>query len=139
MPRREVGSRPPPAPGTPNAPHSLDYIPKLCTGFQEIHGDRFFAEDPAIVCGMAFLEGKPIMAVGQHKGRDVASGMTRCLDRQHAPAQRDPMDGKIERREDAHMRGQHPRKEARLGSQCAQRATADPRPVGDGKHNIRRE
>jgi acetyl-CoA carboxylase carboxyl transferase subunit alpha len=61
----------------PKRPHSLDYIGKLFTGFQEIHGDRFFAEDPAIVCGMALFEGKPIMVVGQQKGRDTKQKLYR--------------------------------------------------------------
>jgi acetyl-CoA carboxylase carboxyl transferase subunit alpha len=61
----------------PKRPHSLDYIEKLFTGFQEIHGDRFFAEDPAIVCGMAFFDGMPIMVVGQQKGRDTKQKLHR--------------------------------------------------------------
>lgn len=55
----------------PKRPHSLDYIQRLFTDFQEIHGDRRFGEDPAIVCGMAFFEGMPIMVIGQQKGRDT--------------------------------------------------------------------
>jgi len=61
----------------PKRPHSLDYIEKLFTGFQEIHGDRFYAEDPAIVCGMAFFDGKPIMIAGQQKGRDTKQKLYR--------------------------------------------------------------
>jgi acetyl-CoA carboxylase carboxyl transferase subunit alpha len=58
-------------------PHSLDYIAKLLTNFQEIHGDRFFAEDPAIVCGMGLFEGQPLMVVGQQKGRDTKQKLFR--------------------------------------------------------------
>ena len=45
----------------PKRPHTLDYIEKLFTDFHEIHGDRLFADDPAIVAGMGFFEGKPVM------------------------------------------------------------------------------
>jgi acetyl-CoA carboxylase carboxyl transferase subunit alpha len=61
----------------PKRPHSLDYIQKLFTEFHEIHGDRFFADDPAIVCGMALFEGLPIMLVGQQKGRDTKQKLYR--------------------------------------------------------------
>jgi acetyl-CoA carboxylase carboxyl transferase subunit alpha len=55
----------------PKRPHTLDYIERLFTGFSEIHGDRLFADDPAIVCGMAFFEDRPIMVIGEQKGRDT--------------------------------------------------------------------
>jgi acetyl-CoA carboxylase carboxyl transferase subunit alpha len=58
-------------------PHSLDYIQRLFTDFQEIHGDRRFADDPAIVCGTAFFEGQPIMVIGQQKGRDTKQKLYR--------------------------------------------------------------
>ena len=58
-------------------PHSLDYIQRLFTGFQEIHGDRRFGDDPAIVCGMALFEGQAIMVVGQQKGRDTKQKLYR--------------------------------------------------------------
>lgn len=61
----------------PRRPHSLDYIERLITDFQEIHGDRRFADDPAIVCGMGFFEGRPIMVVGQQKGRDTKQKLHR--------------------------------------------------------------
>ena len=61
----------------PKRPHSLDYIQKLFTEFNEIHGDRSFADDPAIVCGMALFEGLPIMLVGQQKGRDTKQKLHR--------------------------------------------------------------
>ena len=61
----------------PKRPHSLDYIQKLFTDFHEIHGDRSFADDPAIVCGMALFEGVPIMLVGQQKGRDTKQKLYR--------------------------------------------------------------
>jgi acetyl-CoA carboxylase carboxyl transferase subunit alpha len=61
----------------PKRPHSLDYIQRLITGFQELHGDRGFADDPAIVCGMGFFEGNPIVVVGQQKGRDTKQKLYR--------------------------------------------------------------
>ena len=61
----------------PKRPHSLDYIQKLFTDFHEIHGDRSFADDPAIVCGMALFEGVPLMLVGQQKGRDTKQKLHR--------------------------------------------------------------
>jgi len=61
----------------PKRPHSLDYIQRLITDFQEIHGDRRFGDDPAIVCGMGFFENRPIMVVGQQKGRDTKQKLHR--------------------------------------------------------------
>ena len=61
----------------PKRPHSLDYIQKLMTGFQEIYGDRSFADDPAIICGMGFLGERPIMVIGQQKGRDTKQKLHR--------------------------------------------------------------
>ncbi len=61
----------------PKRPHSLDYIQRLFTGFQEIHGDRRFGDDPAIVCGMGFFESQPLMIIGQQKGRDTKQKLYR--------------------------------------------------------------
>jgi acetyl-CoA carboxylase carboxyl transferase subunit alpha len=55
----------------PKRPHSLDYIERIFTDFQEIHGDRSFADDAAIVAGMAHFEGRPVMVVAEQKGRDT--------------------------------------------------------------------
>lgn len=55
----------------PKRPHSLDYIQRVFTDFHELHGDRAFGEDHAIVAGMAWFEGKPVMIVAQEKGRDT--------------------------------------------------------------------
>src|SRR4249919_341739 len=55
----------------PKRPHSLDYIERLFTDFQEIHGDRAFGDDPAIVAGMGRFEGRPVMVVAEQKGRDT--------------------------------------------------------------------
>jgi acetyl-CoA carboxylase carboxyl transferase subunit alpha len=55
----------------PQRPYTLDYIQHIFTDFEELHGDRAFADDPAIVGGLARFEGKPVMVIGQQKGRDV--------------------------------------------------------------------
>src|SRR3954470_22442038 len=61
----------------PKRPHTLDYIERLFTDFQEIHGDRLYSDDAAIVCGSAFFEGRPIMIVGEQKGRDTKQKLFR--------------------------------------------------------------
>ena len=53
----------------PQRPHAADYIELLFDQFHEIHGDRLFGDDPAIVCGFGFLRGRPVMVIGQEKGR----------------------------------------------------------------------
>jgi acetyl-CoA carboxylase carboxyl transferase subunit alpha len=52
-------------------PYTLDYVERLFKNFSEIHGDRRFADDPAIVTGMAVYHGTPVMIVGHQKGRDL--------------------------------------------------------------------
>jgi acetyl-CoA carboxylase carboxyl transferase subunit alpha len=58
-------------------PHSLDYIQRLFTDFQEIHGDRRYGDDPAVVCGACFFEGQPLMVAAQQKGRDTKQKLYR--------------------------------------------------------------
>jgi len=55
----------------PGRPYTLDYIEHMFTDFHELHGDRAYADDPAIVCGLARLEGQPVMVIGHQKGRDT--------------------------------------------------------------------
>ncbi|MCL6588697.1 MAG: acetyl-CoA carboxylase carboxyltransferase subunit alpha [Firmicutes bacterium] len=55
----------------PNRPYTLDYVRAIFDEFVELHGDRLFADDNAIVGGIAFLNGKPIFVVGHQKGRDL--------------------------------------------------------------------
>lgn len=55
----------------PLRPYTLDYVQRIFSDFQELHGDRAFADDPAIVGGPARLEGRPVMLIGQQKGRDT--------------------------------------------------------------------
>jgi acetyl-CoA carboxylase carboxyl transferase subunit alpha len=61
----------------PKRPHSLDYIGRLFTDFQEIHGDRNFGDDAAIVAGLAQFEGRPVMVVAEQKGRDTKQKLYR--------------------------------------------------------------
>jgi acetyl-CoA carboxylase carboxyl transferase subunit alpha len=55
----------------PLRPYTLDYVSRLFTEFYELHGDRAFADDPAIVGGLARLDGQPVMVIGHQKGRDT--------------------------------------------------------------------
>jgi acetyl-CoA carboxylase carboxyl transferase subunit alpha len=55
----------------PQRPYTLDYIERVFTDFSEIHGDRRFADDAAIVCGMAKYHGEPVLVLGTQKGRDT--------------------------------------------------------------------
>jgi acetyl-CoA carboxylase carboxyl transferase subunit alpha len=61
----------------PQRPYTLDYISAAFTDFQELHGDRMYADDHAIVGGIARLEGKPVMIIGQQKGRDTKERVRR--------------------------------------------------------------
>ena len=61
----------------PDRPYTLDYIERLFTDFVELHGDRQFRDDPAVVCGLAKLDGRPIMVVGQQKGRTTKQKLYR--------------------------------------------------------------
>jgi acetyl-CoA carboxylase carboxyl transferase subunit alpha len=55
----------------PGRPYTLDYVDLIFTEFHELHGDRTYADDPAIVCGLARLDGQPVMIIGHQKGRDT--------------------------------------------------------------------
>ncbi|HUQ94515.1 MAG TPA: acetyl-CoA carboxylase carboxyltransferase subunit alpha [Bryobacteraceae bacterium] len=61
----------------PKRPHTLDYVGHLFTVFQELHGDRAFGDDAAIVCGMGMFEDQPVMLIGQQKGRDTKQKLIR--------------------------------------------------------------
>jgi acetyl-CoA carboxylase carboxyl transferase subunit alpha len=52
-------------------PYTLDFVERLFEDFQELHGDRRFGDDPAIICGMAHFHGLPVVIVGHQKGRDT--------------------------------------------------------------------
>ena len=55
----------------PHRPYSLDYVNQMFTGFEELHGDRVFADDPSIVGGLARFDGQSVMVIGHQKGRDT--------------------------------------------------------------------
>lgn len=61
----------------PQRPYTFDYIALLCTDFQELHGDRMYADDLAIVGGPARIDGRPVMIIGQQKGRDTKERVRR--------------------------------------------------------------
>ena len=61
----------------PKRPHSRDYVDAIFTSFEELHGDRFFGDDHSIIAGMAVFEDKPVMLVGQQKGRDTKEKLLR--------------------------------------------------------------
>lgn len=55
----------------PDRPYTLDFVERMFEDFNEIHGDRRFADDPAVVCGFARFHGMPVLVVGHQKGRDT--------------------------------------------------------------------
>ena len=61
----------------PKRPYTLDYLERLCERFDELHGDRRFGDDAAIVGGMGWIEGNPVMIIGQQKGRDTKQKILR--------------------------------------------------------------
>jgi acetyl-CoA carboxylase carboxyl transferase subunit alpha len=61
----------------PLRPFTLDYVKRLFTDFEELHGDRAYADDPAIVSGLARLDGRPVMVIGHQKGRDTREKLRR--------------------------------------------------------------
>lgn len=61
----------------PQRPYTLDYVKSICTDFDELAGDRAFADDYALVGGLARLDGQAVMIVGHHKGRDTKEKVKR--------------------------------------------------------------
>jgi len=61
----------------PMRPYTLDYMDRIFTDFQELHGDRAFADDAALVGGLARLDGMPVMVIGHQKGRDTRENIRR--------------------------------------------------------------
>lgn len=60
-----------------NRPHTLDYIENIFTDFFEVHGDRNFRDDPALVCGFARIDDKPCCVIGHQKGRNTKEKVLR--------------------------------------------------------------
>ncbi len=67
----------------PKRPHTSDYIAALFTDFIELHGDRNFADDPAVVTGIGFFEAFPVVVIGTRKGRTVEESMHRNFGMMH--------------------------------------------------------
>ncbi|MDH3315531.1 MAG: acetyl-CoA carboxylase carboxyl transferase subunit alpha [Gammaproteobacteria bacterium] len=63
----------------PQRPYTLDYVDRLFTDFQELHGDRTFADDAAIVAGVARLDGRPVVVIGHQKGRNTKEKLDRSF------------------------------------------------------------
>ena len=61
----------------PRRPYTLDYIDNIFSDFDELHGDRHYADDAAIVGGIAHLDGEPVMVIGHQKGREIADKVRR--------------------------------------------------------------
>ena len=58
-------------------PYTLDYVAAICSDFTELHGDRRFSDDPAVIAGFALLDGDPVAVIGHQKGRDTAAKLHR--------------------------------------------------------------
>jgi acetyl-CoA carboxylase carboxyl transferase subunit alpha len=67
----------------PNRPYFLDYVKLIFKNFIEISGDRSFRDDKAVVCGFAYLDNKPVMLIGQQKGRTIEENMLRNFGMMH--------------------------------------------------------
>ena len=67
----------------PQRPYTLDYVERIFTDWSEIHGDRGFADDPAIICGMARFHGEEVVVIGQQKARDAKQRVYRNFGMPH--------------------------------------------------------
>jgi acetyl-CoA carboxylase carboxyl transferase subunit alpha len=75
----------------PKRPYTLDYIERVFTNFEELHGDRRYGEDAAIIGGPAFIEDQPIMVIGQQKGRNTKENLLRNFGCPHPEGYRKAM------------------------------------------------
>lgn len=67
----------------PKRPTFLDYVPAIFTDFMELHGDRLYRDDPALIGGLAYLEGIPVTVIGSQKGRDTKENISRNFGMPH--------------------------------------------------------
>lgn len=67
----------------PKRPYTLDYVQHMTSGFLELHGDRGFADDKAVVCGPTDFRGRKVMVIGQQKGRDTKQKLYRNFGMMH--------------------------------------------------------
>ena len=75
----------------PQRPYSTDYIKIIFEDFIELHGDRAFGDDNALLCGMATIDGKPVMLIGHQKGRTLQENMDRNFGMAHPEGYRKAM------------------------------------------------
>lgn len=75
----------------PKRPYTLDYIEMIMTDFMEIHGDRHFADDRALICGLAKVDGENIVVMGHQKGRDTKENLARNFGSAHPEGYRKAM------------------------------------------------
>ncbi|MFA5144148.1 MAG: acetyl-CoA carboxylase carboxyltransferase subunit alpha [Candidatus Omnitrophota bacterium] len=75
----------------PKRPYTLDYIEMMITGFIEIHGDRHFADDKAMICGLGRLGGEQVVVIGHQKGRDTKENLQRNFGSAHPEGYRKAM------------------------------------------------
>ena len=75
----------------PERPHTLDFVERLFEDFVEVHGDRRYADDPAIVCGFARFHGMPVTVIGHQKGRDTKENLQRNFGCAHPEGYRKAM------------------------------------------------
>jgi len=75
----------------PRRPYTLDYLQTICTDFVELHGDRLFRDDPAMVGGWARLDGASVMVIGHQKGRDTKENLKRNFGMAHPEGYRKAM------------------------------------------------
>ncbi len=64
-------------------PYTLDYVASIFSNFVELHGDRYFGDDPALICGLAKLDGKSVMIMGHQKGKDTKESIRRNFGMAH--------------------------------------------------------
>ena len=67
----------------PSRPYTLDYVKIICENFVELHGDRVFGDDTALVCGLATIDSKPVVIIGHQKGRTVQENIDRNFGMAH--------------------------------------------------------
>ena len=67
----------------PNRPYTLDYVKTICENFVEIHGDRAYGDDKALVCGLATIDNNPVAVIGHQKGRSIQENMDRYFGMAH--------------------------------------------------------
>ncbi len=75
----------------PKRPYTLDYIEMITTDFIEIHGDRHFADDKALICGLATIDGERVVVMGHQKGRDTKENLERNFGSAHPEGYRKAM------------------------------------------------